>query len=78
MDQENNMFNKIIKINSKPDSKIPDNVKLKENQVWCPYCSNIVVFIKDKSKGVKKCPYCSISDRDYNVRKINKLWIKGR
>lgn len=72
------MFNKIIKINKVPDKKVPQNIKLKKNQFWCPYCSNIVIFVRDKSKGVKRCPYCNISDSDYYVRKINKLWVKGR
>lgn len=75
MDQQINMFYKVVKINKIADTKIPKDIKLRTNELWCPYCSNIVVFIKDKSKGIKKCPYCGISDSDYNVRKVNKLWI---
>lgn len=56
------------------DDFIPSGVKLKKDQLWCPYCSNIVKFIRDKELGVYKCPYCGISDRDYNVKKVNKKW----
>lgn len=63
----------LVKFNDKPDENIPKGIKLKRNQLWCPYCSNIVVFKKDKKSGVKKCPICNISNRDFWVKKINKL-----
>ena len=67
-----------MKNNSTPDKTIPKGVKLNKNQLWCPYCSNPVTFIKDKELGVYKCPFCGISERDYNVKKINKLWGKRK
>lgn len=61
-------------INDVPDKCIPEGVKLKLGIIWCPYCSAPVKFIKDSRLGVKKCPICGISDKDFNVRTINKLW----
>ena len=68
------MFNLIRKLNKKPDKSIPKGVKLKKGQLWCPYCSNPVIFVRDNRLGVKRCPICGISDRDFHVRMINKLW----
>ncbi|MBU5427013.1 hypothetical protein KQI41_11370 [Tissierella pigra] len=75
MNEQRDMFS-IININNKnPDSDIPKDVKLRPKELWCPYCSKPVIFIKDKELGVRKCPYCKVSDRDYNVKKINKKWL---
>ena len=47
MDDDYNLFSLVKpKINDVPDATMPDNVKLKNNQMWCPYCSSPVVFIK--------------------------------
>lgn len=75
MDKEYTLFS-LTKYNSniEPDKKMPENVKLKKNQMWCPYCSCPVIFVKDKRLGIKKCPICGISDRDYNVKIVNKIW----
>jgi hypothetical protein len=54
-------------------TSIPEGVKLKENQLWCPYCNAPYVFKKDKKLKTANCPDCSISTRDFYVRKINKL-----
>ena len=54
---------------------MPEGVKLKPRQLWCPYCSKPVMFVKDKERGIKRCPYCGISDRDYNVKQVNKKWL---
>lgn len=62
------------RINNQPDRAIPNNVKLKRGQYWCPYCSNPVKFINDEKLGVKRCPICGISNRDYYVKKVNNLW----
>ena len=64
---------KLIKYNSTPDKEIPANIHLNKNQLWCPYCSNKVVFIRDKRLGVKKCPICSITLHDYWVKRVNHL-----
>lgn len=61
-------------INESADEKIPEGVKLKLTQMWCPYCSSPVVFVKDKKLGVKRCPMCGISDRDYYVKRLNTRW----
>lgn len=70
------MFNINKNSNKNPDKSIPEGVELKENQLWCPYCSNPVIFIKDRKLGVKKCPLCGISDKDFLVKKVNNTWIK--
>lgn len=64
---------KLINFNKTPDEKIPDKIKLSGKQLWCPYCSNIVIFVKDKKLGVKKCPICGITAKDYWVKKVNKI-----
>ncbi len=64
-----NLF-KLVKFDTHPNEK-PINIKLSRNQIWCPYCSNIVVLKKDNRSGVKKCPICNISERDFWVKKIN-------
>jgi hypothetical protein len=64
---------KLLKFNKNPDKEIPKNIHLEKNQLWCPYCSNIVVFVRDKRLGVKKCPICSITINDYWVKKVNHL-----
>lgn len=64
---------KLAKFNKIPDKEIPANIKIEKNQLWCPYCSNKVVFLRDKRLGVKKCPICSITIKDYWVKKVNKL-----
>lgn len=64
---------KLVEYNDKPDEKKPTDIKLKPGQLWCPYCSNKVMFIKDKKSGVKKCPICGISIKEYWVKKVNGL-----
>ncbi|MDW7667303.1 MAG: hypothetical protein SCJ93_00635 [Bacillota bacterium] len=64
---------KLIKFNNKADTEMPENIHLEKNQLWCPYCSNKVVFKRDKRLGVKKCPICSITIHDYWVKKVNHL-----
>ncbi|QSX07137.1 hypothetical protein JYG23_07275 [Sedimentibacter sp. zth1] len=63
----------LVKFNEIPDKYIPEGVHLKNKQFWCPYCSNIVVFKRDKKSGVMRCPICNISNKDFWVKKINKL-----
>lgn len=75
MNKQTDMFSFIKPIiNETPDKKIPEGVKLKRGQLYCPYCSSISIFKRDSKLGVRKCPYCGISDRDYNVKKVNKIW----
>jgi len=71
-DKQLSLF-KLAKFNENPDKEIPSNVTLDRKQLWCPYCSNKVIFIRDKRLGVKKCPICSITIKDYWVKKVNKL-----
>ena len=72
MSDQISLFN-LIKFDKHPDNQIPEGIILKKKQLWCPYCSNIVMFKKDKKTGVKKCPICNISDKDFWVKKVNRL-----
>ena len=69
-----NIFKEFKSKTKAPDKVIPEGVKIKLGMLWCPYCSTIVKFVRDNYLGVKKCPYCRISDSDYYVNKINKTW----
>lgn len=62
-----------LMINSKTvkSEKIPESIKLKKGQLWCPYCNNVVIFTKDKRLNVKRCPICRISENDFWVKKVN-------
>lgn len=55
-------------------TEIPPWIKLQNGQYWCPYCHRAIKFVKDRYLGVRKCQ-CGISDRDFNVKKINNLWL---
>jgi rubrerythrin len=68
------IFSLTKNINEEPDKSIPKGVKLKKGQLWCPYCSNPVMFVKDNKLNIKKCPICGISDRDFWVKKVNNIW----
>lgn len=72
MDEQLSLF-KLVDFNKEPDKKAPSNITFKKNQLWCPYCSNKVIFKKDKKLGVKKCPICSITIKDFWVKKVNHL-----
>jgi hypothetical protein len=52
----------------------PKNITLKSKEYWCPYCATVVEFKFDSFVGVYYCPCCGISDRDFYVRGMNKLW----
>lgn len=75
MERQIDMFNIINTKKETPDKEIPEGAKLKKKQLWCPYCSKPVIFLIDKVLGVKKCPYCGISEKDYNVKMVNDTWI---
>lgn len=46
------------------------------HRFWCPYCHTERLFYYYKRWGTYRCPVCGISDRDYHVRRINKLWTR--
>lgn len=75
MERQLDMFSVINTRNDEPDREIPKDAKLKDNEKWCPYCSKPVIFIRDQAHGVNRCPYCSISDKDYNVKMVNNRWL---
>ena len=53
--------------------EIPEGVKIKKNQLWCPYCGKVTDF-KSDGMGNKKCIMCGIGDNCFYVRTVNKLW----
>lgn len=74
MAEQMNIFNFYRDKDKEPDKSLPDGVKVKRGMLWCPYCSTIVKFQRDKALGVNKCPFCGISDKDYNVKLVNNMW----
>jgi len=71
-DKQMSLF-KLMDFNKQPDSEIPQGIHLSGKQLWCPYCSNKVIFKRDKKLGVKKCPICGITEKDYWVKKVNNI-----
>lgn len=67
-----NLF-RLIKFNDNPDESVPKDIALSSKQLWCPYCSNKVIFKRDKKLGIKKCPICNISEKDFWVKRVNSL-----
>lgn len=70
---ENTLFDLFEKPKEVKDKVLPKNINLSSGYVWCPYCSMPVKLIKDKKFGIKKCPICSISEKDYWMKKVNKI-----
>ncbi|SCG82335.1 hypothetical protein DW1_0727 [Proteiniborus sp. DW1] len=71
-DKQLTIYDFIEKAKQVDTREIPRNIKLKRGQSWCPYCNNIVIFIKDKRLKVRKCPICGISENDFWVKKVNR------
>lgn len=72
-ENEQSLFDLVPKPKTVKDRQLPEGINLKSKYLWCPYCSMPVIFQKDKKLGVKKCPSCSITDRDFWVKKVNKI-----
>lgn len=51
--------------------KPPQGVTVPKGYHWCPYCSMSVKLVKDKKLGIKRCPICSMSSRDYHMKNAN-------
>lgn len=71
--EENQQLNMFAEVNQhgEPVTQIPKGTLLKRGQMWCPYCNRPVIFRKDRELGVNRCPYCKISDHDFNVKSVN-------
>ena len=54
------------------DKARPKGIKLKPKELWCPYCSMPVVFVKNKQLGVRCCPVCGVSINEFYVKKVNR------
>ncbi|SDY77569.1 hypothetical protein SAMN05660462_00868 [Proteiniborus ethanoligenes] len=72
-DEQLTLFPLMERAKNVKTKSIPKNVTLKRGQLWCPYCSNVVIFVKDKRLNVKRCPFCGISDNDFWVKKVNEI-----
>lgn len=77
-DEQLTIYDMMEKAKQVETKEIPKNIKLKQGQSWCPYCNNIVIFIRNKKLNVKKCPICGISENDFWVKKVNKPKRSGR
>ena len=54
--------------------EIPEGLKLKKGELYCPLCSNHSIWETDEFYRSKRCPYCGLSSEDWDVRNVNKLW----
>ena len=66
---------------------MPDKVKLKRNQMWCPYCVKPREFKKGQlveHDGIsflsdyRRCVVCGMSDNDFYVKTYNHLWHNSK
>lgn len=73
INNQSTLFDYIKKPKAVKDKSIPKGISLKSKEYWCPYCSTKVIFQRDKKIGIKKCPICGISEKDYWVKKVNNL-----
>ncbi len=53
--------------------EIPEDVRFKKGELWCPYCGKTVKFKAD-GWGHKACILCGVSDNMFYVKKVNRLW----
>jgi len=51
----------------------PDSFSRRGRFLWCPYCGKPQTFWLDEIMELVRCPICYISDRDFYVRKANRL-----
>lgn len=51
----------------------PPSFQRKGRYLWCPYCDKPQQFWLDPVMELVRCPVCYISDRDFYLRKANKL-----
>lgn len=51
--------------------KPPKGVIIPKGYSWCPYCSMTIQLAKDKKLGIKRCPVCGISSKDYYMKSAN-------
>lgn len=70
-DEQLTIYELMEKAKAVKTEKIPEKIKLKKGQSWCPYCNNVVILVRDKRLNVKKCPFCGISENDFWVKKVN-------
>ena len=53
----------------------PDYIRIsrRNHRYFCPYCNEVHMFKRDSRLGVRRCTGCGISDRDFYIKKLNKL-----
>jgi hypothetical protein len=66
--------------------KKPDKSKKKrKGQLWCPYCGEWryfklfrpLIHFKPLRSTYRRCVGCNISEEDFWVKTVNKLWGMG-
>jgi len=45
-------------------------------KIWCPYCGRVRQFKKHTYSGTRRCEGCGVSNRDFAVKQVNRLWLK--
>lgn len=63
--------------------KKPEDLRLKHNHLWCPYCRKARQFKTGQVVEIdgityvsseRRCVVCQMSDNDYYVKTYNHLW----
>ncbi len=62
------------KYSTAPFKEIDESKRKSKGQVWCPYCGDFKSFIPKEVECYPRCTGCGISDQDYWVMHVNKLW----
>lgn len=52
----------------------PEKVKMRKEELWCPYCARPTKFERDRQVDLLRCVRCGITEHDYYVRCANHLW----
>ncbi|MEW5897691.1 MAG: hypothetical protein AB1652_00765 [Bacillota bacterium] len=48
--------------------------QLNKGMAWCPYCGKESLFGHDSRLNNARCMECGISERDFYIRRFNRLW----
>lgn len=77
MNRQINITDLIYSGNGKPDYV---RINKAEFKYFCPYCNDVKLFKRDSYVGVRRCVGCGISEREFDVKRCNRLelWSKKR
>ncbi len=51
--------------------KPPEGKIAPKGHVWCPYCIKYRIFTWSERLGVRRCPFCGITENDFHYKKYN-------